>query len=153
MSAREWFKCPFCKSDMQKAKEEYGKIPLDKFLDKYKKSLVSVDYESDEDDPEDIETVRMDGEEWLGDDGFYYVEHSMNCNNCGRSWSINVKVSPTMSEKNGASKLTFKVPSSSGKDDHEVGVENGVYTCDCVGFKTRKHCSHIEKIKKDIEKQ
>ena len=58
-----------------------------------------------------------------------------------------------MSDKQGDSKLTFKVPSKSGKEDHEVEVLNDKYKCDCVSFKTRKSCSHIDKIKKDMEEK
>jgi hypothetical protein len=148
MSAREWFICPFCKRDTTKAKEEYGKIPVDKFIKKYKDSLIK---EYNEDEEEETESVRMDGEEWLDDDGTYKIEHELNCNNCGREWNIKVSVHPTLSSgKKG--KLTFKVPSKSGGDDHEVEFENGTFKCDCVSFRTRKRCSHIDKVKKDMEK-
>jgi uncharacterized protein YbaR (Trm112 family) len=153
MSAREWYKCPYCKSQMQKAKEEYGKIPIDKFLEKYKESLVDEDLYGDGKEPEDNETVRMDGEEWLDDDGTYHIEHGLTCNKCGRSWNINVKVNPDESDEesqNRNAKLTFKVPSKSGGDDHEVEVDNGNYKCDCVSFKTRKTCGHINQIKKRV---
>ncbi len=152
MSAREWYICPFCKSEMAKAKEEYGKIPVDKFIEKYKKSLVNVNFDSEDEDPTETETVRMDGEEWLDDDGCYHIKHGLDCNNCGRNWSISVKAHPTMNDRQGASKLTFKVPSKSGGDDHEVELENGNFKCDCVGFKTRKKCSHVDEIKSRIEK-
>ena len=152
MSAREWFICPFCKSDMQKAKEEYGKIPIYKFMKKYKDSLVHPDWATgDGEDPADTETVRMDGEEWLDDDGTYKVEHELNCNNCGREWNIKVSVYPTL-ESGKKGKLIFKVPSKSGGDDHEVEFENGKFKCDCMSFRTRKRCSHIDKVKKDMEK-
>jgi hypothetical protein len=144
MSAREWFKCPFCKKETDKAKEEYGKIPLEKFLTKYKESLIT-EWDTDGEEPNDVETVRMDGEEYLDDDGTYKIQHSLFCNNCGRNWNIDVLVKATESEKD--SKLTFKVPSKSGGEDHEVEVFNGEYKCDCVSFKTRKTCSHIDKIK------
>lgn len=147
MSAREWFICPFCKKDITKAKEEYGKIPVDKFIEKYKESLIK---EYNEGADEETESVRMDGEEWLDDDGTYKVEHSLECNNCGREWEINVSVSPT-NEDNTKKRLTFKIPSKSGGDDPEVEVLDGEYKCDCISFKTRKTCSHIDKVKKDIK--
>jgi hypothetical protein len=149
MSAREWFKCPFCKSEMEKAKQEYGKIPLDKFLEKYKENLVT-EWDNDGEDPADTETVRMDGEEWLDDDGTYKIEHSLFCNNCCRTWEVNISVKPSNGEDK--SELVFKVPSKSGGDDHEVIVNGEDYSCDCIGYKTRKKCSHIEQIKKKLQK-
>lgn len=151
MSAREWYICPFCKSEINKAKEEYGKIPMDKFIEKYK-SAMSQNWDGEEFSPDDEETVRMDGEEWLGEDGCYHIEHGMDCNNCGRTWSISVKVHPTMDDKQGKSKLTFKIPSKSGGEDHEVEVEGDKWKCDCVSFKTRKKCSHIEKAKEQYKR-
>lgn len=149
MSAREWFICPFCKSDMQTAKSEYGKIPVEKFIEKYKDSVFSgYGYDSE---PDTEETVRMDGEEWLGDEGNYHIEHGLHCNNCDREWSIKVSVKPTIDKPAYRNPLVFKVASKSGGDDHEVTVHEGKYTCDCIGFKTRKKCSHITKIKERIE--
>ena len=149
MSAREWYICPFCKKDITKAKEEYGKIPVDKFLKKYKESLVKEYNESEE---EETESVRMDGEEWLDDDGTFHIDYGMDCNNCGRTWSISVKVHPTMDNRQGKSKLTYKIPSKSGGEDHEVEVEGDKWKCDCVSFKTRKKCSHIEKAKETFKR-
>jgi hypothetical protein len=117
--------------------------------DNYEKS----DNKYNEEEEEETESVRMDGEEWLDDDGTFHIDYGMDCNNCRRNWTINVRVHPTMNEKQGASKLTFKVPSKSGGEDHEVEVFNGEYKCDCVSFKTRKKCSHIDKVKKDMEKK
>jgi len=145
MSAREWYICPFCKKDITKAKEEYGKISVDKFIEKYKSSLVQ---EYNESEDEEIESVRMDGEEWLDDDGTYKIEHELVCNNCGREWDIKLSIYPKVGNKKG--KLTFKVPSKSGGADHEVEVFDNEYKCDCVSFKTRKTCSHINDIKKKI---
>jgi hypothetical protein len=149
MSAREWYKCPFCKSDMDKAKQEYGKIPVEKFLKKYKEKLVSLDWDAGDEEPSDIETVRMDGEEWLDDDGTYKIEHSMQCNNCNREWWIKVSVKPMISDKNIPNEnLTFKIPSKTKEfEHHEVQIKNNVWSCDCVGFRTRKKCSHIEEAK------
>ena len=149
MSAREWYICPFCKKDTTKAKEEYGKIPVDKFIKKYKDSLIK---EYNEEEEEETESVRMDGEEWLDDDGTYKVDHNLSCNNCGREWEIKVKVYPT-DESHKGRKLTFKTPSKSGGEDHEVEIDKDVWKCDCVSFKTRKRCSHIDKIKKQLEEK
>jgi hypothetical protein len=42
---------------------------------------------------------------------------------------------------------TFNVPSSDGKKDYTVKLENGVYSCDCKGFMFRNSCGHIDTIK------
>ena len=83
MSAREWMHCPFCKKDFDKAKEQYGKIPMEEFLKKLEKWDMK---DMCEDEP--YETVRMDGEEWLDEDGEYKVEHYLECNKCYRTWEV-----------------------------------------------------------------
>lgn len=152
MSAREWYHCPFCKSDMKKAKEEYGKIPIDKFVEKYKEAM-STDWNGESYSPEELETVRMDGEEWLDDDGDYHIEHELSCNKCGREWSFKLKIKPLDGDENFSNKLIFQVPSKSGGDNHEVEFDKQFdkYKCDCVGFRTRKKCSHIDYIKNKME--
>lgn len=145
MSAREWYKCPFCKSDAEKIKEEYGKLPVKEFIKKYGEIMQSENYDTEE--QEIYETVRMDGEEWLDDDGNWKIEHGLNCNNCGREWDIKISVKPTKDNKKNR-KLIFKIPSKSKEfEHHEVKLEGGEYKCDCIGFKTRNKCSHIDKCK------
>lgn len=47
---------------------------------------------------------------------------------------------------------TWKVPSSSSGDIHEVRLhKNGNWVCDCIGFKTHGHCKHIDYIKNPFE--
>lgn len=89
MSARDWFHCPFCKTDFDKAKEQYGKIPLKEFIKKLKNwDLTDVV------DGELEETVSWYGEEWLNDKGEWEIEHDLNCNKCGRRWIAKFKVNP-----------------------------------------------------------
>ena len=145
MSARQWYKCPHCKKNVEKAKEKYGKVPLKEFMEEFSELVQSEDW--DEEELENWETVRMDGEEWLDDDGTYKIEHYLSCNSCGKEWEIKVSVNGV--ENKSERKQIFKIPSKTNKyEHHEVELEKKKYKCDCIGFKTRKKCSHIDQVKK-----
>lgn len=47
---------------------------------------------------------------------------------------------------------TYKVPSASGGDDHDVVVsdDRSLYSCDCMGYKTRKRCTHGDDLLKQL---
>lgn len=47
-------------------------------------------------------------------------------------------------------KVKKTIESSKGKNKYEV-IFDGSWQCSCSGYKFRKNCSHIEKVKKEIK--
>jgi hypothetical protein len=46
----------------------------------------------------------------------------------------------------------FKVVSKAKGNTYLVGVMNGKFKCNCVGFEYRKHCKHVAEVAKRIGK-
>lgn len=80
MSADAWVRCPICQNRPSECPEGiahlYGKIPLDEFLE-YDKKLKEL---------RDLETVRLDYEVYIEDDGRMSVWATGECSNCGAEW-------------------------------------------------------------------
>ena len=47
---------------------------------------------------------------------------------------------------------TWKVKSSSGSTYTVVKLDNGEYTCTCIGFKYHRKCKHIRQVKNQFRK-
>jgi hypothetical protein len=44
----------------------------------------------------------------------------------------------------------FEVLSSKGDSNYIVSVDNGKYSCTCIGYSFRRKCKHIEQIKQKL---
>lgn len=81
MSADSWRRCTVCQNRPSEYPEGiahlYGKIPQDEFLELSKKL----------EDLKDTETVRMDYELSIEDDGRMSIWASGVCSNCGAEWA------------------------------------------------------------------